>query len=493
MNINNIINKSLTYLFITTNFILLTNFFLVDNFIPFFQSKTLICLIVITFAIPSIQYYLSDQRGLYIPIGEIILIFFILAYLTIFFFDIDRIAKSYSWLLAGFSASQKNFFFTIIDENFFYLKYFYLSCISFYIGFFLVSKFTIINGFFSNKFDKYYNFSEKDLFFIGLIFLIIKIIIFIFPEINNFKFINNFKSIIFLFYISCFWTFYLINKKNYLKKIFVILSYFISFVIEIVETGSQIGITLMFVLMVLIYWLLKRKIFFLGIFLIVFNFYFFQDIKIEYRSTINTIREDLRTPSIKTSNYLDTFLFNILSLNSENKKHLRNKSVLENKNSVTNVRLTISSITYHKLIDLKKNNQLILKNGETYQNLIFFIIPRFLWKNKPVSSYGIEFGLITQITKKNTPTSINLSWVSEAFWNFGYLFFVAMIIKGIFIGLISLGVNYKNNSIISIAWLASAIHFLIPESNFSLMSISFIYQITFLIIFLTIYKLIFKK
>ena len=493
MNRNNTINKSLTYLFITTNIILLINFFLVDNFIPFFQNKTLICLIVITFAIPSIQYYLSDQRGLYIPIGEIILIFFIIGYLTIFFFDIDHIAKSYFWLLNNFSVSQKIFFFTVIDENFFYLKYFYLSCISFYIGFFLVSKFTIINGFFSNKFDKYYNFSEKDLFFIGFIFLIIKLIIFIFPEINNFNFINNFKSIIFLFNVSCFWTFYLINKKNYLKKIFVILSFFIIFVIDIVETGSQIGITLMIVLMVLIYWLLKRKIFFLGLFLIIFNFYFFQDIKIEYRSSIHTIKEDLRKPLIKILNYKDSFLFNILSLNFEKKESLGNKSVLENKNNVTNVRVTISSIAYHKLIDLKKNNQLILKNGETYQNLIFFIIPRFLWKNKPVSSYGVEYGLLTQLSQKETPTSINLSWVSEAFWNFGYLFFVAMIIKGIFIGLISQAVNYKNNSIISIAWLASAIHLLIPESNFSLMSISFIYQLTFLIIFLTIYKLIFKK
>lgn len=123
----------------------------------------------------------------------------------------------------------------------------------------------------------------------------------------------------------------------------------------------------------------------------------------------------------------------------------------------------------------------------------FEFIPRFLWKNKPVSSYGIEFGLITKITAKESPTSINVPWISESFWNFGYLFFIPMFIKGILIGLISIGVNYKNNSIISIAWLASAIHFLIPESNFSLMSISFIYQITFLIIFLTIYKLIFKK
>ena len=239
MNRNNTINKSLTYLFITTNIILLINFFLVDDFVLFFQSETLIFLIVITFTIPSIQYYLSDQRGLYIPIGEIILIFFILAYLTIFFFDTDKLETSYFWLLHSFSISQKNIFFSILDEHFFYLKYFYLSCISFYIGFFLVNKITVINGFFSNKLEKYYNFSEKDLFFIGLIFFIINLINFIFPEINNFNFIDNFKSIIFLFYISCFWTFYLINKKNYLKKIFVILSFFIIFVIDILEKNKN--------------------------------------------------------------------------------------------------------------------------------------------------------------------------------------------------------------------------------------------------------------
>jgi hypothetical protein len=484
MNKSNIINKSLTYLFFVTNITLLSNFFLVSDYTFFFQSKTLIYLIVITFMIPSIQYYFFNKRDLYLPIGEIILIFFLLAYIAIFFYNVDYIQKSYTWMLNDFSISQKKTFFSLLDKDFLYLKYFYLSCISFYIGFVLVSKINIINGFFSNKVEKYYNFSEKDLFFIGSFFLIIKLINFIFPEINNYKFINNFKSITFLFYISCFWTFFLINKKNYLKKIFIILTFFLCFFVDIIETGSQIGITLMFVLMVLIYWLIKKKIFFLGIFLIFFSFYFFQDIKIEYRTSLNNIREDLRKPFFKISNYTNNIYRNL---------ELIKKNELKNKNDVSNVRLTISSYGYYKLIDLNKNNQLILKNGETYQNLFLFIIPRFLWKNKPVSSYGIEFGLVTQITEKEAPTSINVSWISEAFWNFGYLFFIPMIIKGIFVGLISIAVNYRNNSIISIAWLTSAIHLLIPESNFSLMSISFIYQLIFLIIFLTIYKLIFKK
>lgn len=275
MNKSNIINKSLTYLFFVTNITLLSNFFLVSDYTFFFQSKTLIYLIVITFMIPSIQYYFFNKRDLYLPIGEIILMFFLLAYIAIFFYNADYIQESYTWMLNDFSISQKKIFFSLLDIDFLYLKYFYLSCISFYIGFALVSKINVINGFFSNKVEKYYNFSEKDLFFIGSFFLIIKLINFIFPEINNYKFINNFKSITFLFYISCFWTFFLINKKNYLKKIFIILTFFLCFFVDIIETGSQIGITLMFVLMVLIYWLIKKKIFFLGIFLIFFSFYFF--------------------------------------------------------------------------------------------------------------------------------------------------------------------------------------------------------------------------
>ncbi len=484
MNKNDIINRSLNYLFIVINISLLSIFTLNKDLTFFSQSNTLTFLVIITFTIPSIQYYFFNKKDFYLPIGEIILIFFILAYLAIFFYDIENIEKSYTWLLNNFSLSQKIFFLEIFNAKFLYLKYFYLSCISFYVGLILVKKITILNCFFTNKIEKYFNFSTNDLFFIGSIFLIIKLIIFIFPEINNLSSINNFKSIFFLFSISCFWTFFLVNKKSYIKKIFVIISFLLCFFIDIIETGSQIGITLMFTLMVLIYWLEKKKIFFLGIFLILFNFYFFQDIKIQYRQNINSIREDLRKPFFKIYNYSNSI--------KENLQLIKNND-LKNKNNVSNVRLTISSYGYHKLIDLKKNNQLIEKKGETYQNLIFFIIPRFLWKNKPVSSYGIEFGLITKITAKESPTSINVPWISESFWNFGYLFFIPMFIKGILIGLISIGVNYKNNSIISIAWLASAIHFLIPESNFSLMSISFIYQITFLIIFLTIYKLIFKK
>lgn len=483
MDKNNFINKSLNYLFVSTNILLLFFFFIIKDYIFFFQSKIIIFLIIITFTIPSIKYYFS-KNFVYLPIGEIILMFFILAYIAIFFYSSDNIDKSYTWLFNDISKTEKYYYLNIFENNFSYLKYLYVSCISFYIGFELVKKIKIFNGFFSNKVEKYFNFSKEDLFFIGSIFLIIKIIFFIFPEINNLSIINNFKSIIFLFSVSCFWTFFLIKKENYFKKLFIVLSLLSCFFIDLIETGSQIGITLMLSLMVLIYWFIKKKIFFFGIFLILFNFYFFQDIKINYREDIASIREDLRKPFFKVLNYSNNIGENL---------QLLKKNDFTNKNNVSNVRLTISSFGFTKLIQLKNANQLNEKKGETYQNLIFFIIPRFFWENKPVSSHGIEFGLITEITDEKSPTSINVAWISEAFWNFGYLFFIPMLIKGILIGLISIGVNSRHNLLILTVWLTSSVHLIIPESNFSLMFVSFIYQLVFLMMFLTIYKVINKK
>ena len=110
MNKNKTLNKSFKNLFIAINIILLGIFFLADDFIFFFQSKILIFLIIATFLIPSIQYYFFNQRVSYIPIGEIILIFFIFAYLTIFLLDRDSLENSYSWLLVNFSFSKKKLF-----------------------------------------------------------------------------------------------------------------------------------------------------------------------------------------------------------------------------------------------------------------------------------------------------------------------------------------------------------------------------------------------
>lgn len=475
---------TLNYLALIINISLIGYFFFFNTFVYFINKDLLIILIIISLIIPSITYYLDNKDYSYLPLGEIILIFFLIAYLSIYLFDQNYVVRSYTWMLNDLSEEETKVFYELFYNNFSYFKYFYFSIISFYIGFLVMKKVKNFNGLISDNFEKYFRFSENDLFIIGSFFLFIKLIFFLFPEINNLILVGNFKSIIFLFYISCHWTYFLSVKKNYLKKIFIIISFIVFFFIDIVETGSQIGITLMLISIVLIFWLIKRKIFFFGIFLILFNFYFFQDIKIEYRESIKNIREGLRLPIFKITNYKDSILNNI---------KLIAKNDLENKNNVSNVRLTISSYAYHKVLDLKSKNQLELKEGRTYQNLIFFPIPRFLWEKKPVASYGIEFGLITKIGRIKSPTSINLSWITEAFWNFGNLFFIPMIIKGLFIGFLSKIIIYKRNSIISIAWVASIIHLVIPETNFAIMSVSLIYQFIFLMIFLTIYKFFFKK
>jgi len=125
MDKNNILNKSLSYLFILINIILIIFFFIIKEYKLFFQSKTVILLIIIAFTIPSIKYYFSKNKNYYLPIGEIILIFFILAYLAIFFITSDQIVKSYSWLFHDISNSHKLDFLKLIENNFYYLKLYY--------------------------------------------------------------------------------------------------------------------------------------------------------------------------------------------------------------------------------------------------------------------------------------------------------------------------------------------------------------------------------
>ena len=211
--------------------------------------------------------------------------------------------------------------------------------------------------------------------------------------------------------------------------------------------------------MVMIYWFLKKKIFFLGILIIVFNFYFFQDIKIEYREKIKNYSIELRSPFIKIFNYYETTISGLalfkyiypqgnididINIDQDIDKDTEFKSLqLKNKNWVNTVRLTMSSVALNFLINKHNEDQLNLKNGKTYKPLPLFFVPRFLWPDKPTSSFGVEYGIVTGIAEPNYETSINLSWISESFWNFGRYFYFAMFFKGIILSFLSFLIIYK--------------------------------------------------
>ena len=59
------------------------------------------------------------------------------------------------------------------------------------------------------------------------------------------------------------------------------------------------------------------------------------------------------------------------------------------------------------------------KFGKSYLFLFIFPIPRFLWKAKPQSTHGVEFGRKLGIVGRGDNSSISVSYVGESYWNFG--------------------------------------------------------------------------
>ena len=70
--------------------------------------------------------------------------------------------------------------------------------------------------------------------------------------------------------------------------------------------------------------------------------------------------------------------------------------------------------------------------GETYAQLVYQPIPRFIWPDKPVKISGNEFGRqIGLLSPVDRQTSVSRGWLGEAFMNFG----IWSVFLGFFFGL----------------------------------------------------------
>ena len=117
-------------------------------------------------------------------------------------------------------------------------------------------------------------------------------------------------------------------------------------------------------------------------------------------------------------------------------------------------------------------------NGESYVNLVYKFIPRFIWKDKPSEEMGQLFGHRYDILNKwNFTTSMNTPIIAEAYMNFGVIgFFLVFIIMSFIMARAFITSNIKNrmevnslNFILSGLNVAIVLTFLIQwESNFSM-------------------------
>ena len=111
-------------------------------------------------------------------------------------------------------------------------------------------------------------------------------------------------------------------------------------------------------------------------------------------------------------------------------------------------------------------------NGRSYQSIIYKIIPRFLWKNKPSERWGNYWGKrYSVLSPKDFHTSWNLPIMNEFYANFG--------LKGLVIGMFIFGLIIKvlllvlqsdiRNPILLSACSTIMLNFFYQESNLSLL------------------------
>ncbi len=105
-----------------------------------------------------------------------------------------------------------------------------------------------------------------------------------------------------------------------------------------------------------------------------------------------------------------------------------NKSSKIEDDKTTFWRLTypISAIS---MVHEKTPSKVPFWEGESYYNLLYKFIPRFLWKDKPAEEMGQLFGHRYEVLDEwNFTTSMNTPIIAEAYMNFGWLGFYSMFI-----------------------------------------------------------------
>jgi hypothetical protein len=110
--------------------------------------------------------------------------------------------------------------------------------------------------------------------------------------------------------------------------------------------------------------------------------------------------------------------------------------------------------------------------GETYATLAYKLIPRMLWKDKPIEVLGYEFSRRYGLRFTDESTTFNVPWVVEMFANFGNLGVVlGMTLVGLLFAWMERKLNTRSMTTLELMVGATILFDLFyQESNFSLMA-----------------------
>ena len=99
----------------------------------------------------------------------------------------------------------------------------------------------------------------------------------------------------------------------------------------------------------------------------------------------------------------------------------------------TNLLTRLNHLALAAIVTDSTPNVIPYWNGETLELGMVAFVPRFLWPNKPGLTFGNQFGIRYGIIDETMGgTTVNLTWVTELYANFGYM---AVVFGMAFIGM----------------------------------------------------------
>jgi hypothetical protein len=182
---------------------------------------------------------------------------------------------------------------------------------------------------------------------------------------------------------------------------------------------------IMVVFLSLIYWQVRRRIPWAVLAASAVLFVLLNDVKQEYRGRVN--RSGLETTDVwgKMATLADLFEERYVDFERAQPGDVTISSVNR-----------IGHIVLLAYVVETTPSMVPYWGGQTYAFLFASAIPRFVWPEKPMASFGHEFGLrYLLLHSRNVDTTINVPWLVEFYMNFG--------VTGVIVGMALVGVVFR--------------------------------------------------
>jgi hypothetical protein len=469
-----LIISSLLYLFLLI-FITLKIY---DNFdghtqISVINYKILMIGVISLTMLPIIFYIYSEEEKNYYPIFYLIIIYFFLTYCSYYILDYDyeivNDIPKYAYMKSSVAV-------------YYSLKILFLGLTALNLGYFLCR--AIIKK--KIKCANILKISDyKEILFIFSIINFGTLFFFYFIEIH--LLIPKIAQIKYpLVYFSTSLTFLLLFNSFSVYRVFALIPVLIFFCIEL-TSGSNVFPFMILFFGYSLFVCYSKKYFITPIIVILILGLITNSFKEDYRKIIwnPLIQDKSNNLEYKLTAFIVSFKNYYFNIENDRMNFFKEKVLKKNLRRINH------SATSLVFVADETPEEIPYFNGESYRILATKIIPRFLWKDKPIDNLGNIFGKrYKALSETDMVTSWNMPTLNEFYANFGT--------KGVIVGMFIIGfvirllMNFfslkeKNNYLLSIGF-TLLYPFLFLETHLSLVIGASIQSFIFLIIMTVICK-----